>query len=1140
MRLVRRFYPVLLVVFALFAVSAWADAPIPANHIRIHYHRLDSNYGGWTVYAFYDTTEDTGNYNGGPVQVTGTDSYGAYFDVGVIANAQNVGLIIHNPTAAGGDVKDPGTNEFVDPSTEGNEYWAYSGIGKLYTSAPSLTNPTALLPGYARIHYYRPDGAYANWTVYAFGDTAEYTGDFNDGLTFATNYDSYGPYYDIRLSANPADLGFIVHNVSTGTKDPGPDMHLAVNTYLQGWVISGDDNVYTSLPTPAQLLGANFYKLQAYWIDRNTVAIQTADMQTSGKYALLSSPGANLQVTNTGVTGGTSVALTPSGSLTAAQIARFPQLATGYTALTLPANLSAQQYQMLLQGQLAVSVLMGNGTLSYATGVQDTGVLDDLYAYTGQLGVIVCDAAEMGSADCANSDGAVLIKVWAPTAQSMNLELFTGEQDAAAAKTIAMTETNGVWAAKLDAHWISRYYLFDEKVYAPGTHALVENVVTDPYSIDLALNGVKSRITDMDAEANTPAGWDEDRAPYLARVNDLTIYELHVRDFSIGDATVPAAHQGMYLAFTDRNSEGMKHLEKLAGSGLKAVHLLPTFHFNSVNEDKSTWQTTGNLSGFAPDAEDQQSAVAAVEGADAYNWGYDPDHYLAPEGSYAVNPDNRVNEYRQMVMGLHHAGLRVIQDVVFNHTSGFGEESNSILDEVVPNYYNRLDTNGALYTASCCADTATEHFMMGKLQQDAVVWNAKKYKIDGFRFDIMSFTFISNLEGIKQALAQLTLEKDGIDGSKIYIYGEGFNFGETENSALGLNASQLNLYGYGIGTFNDRIRDGVRGGGPFDDERVQGFATGELTDPSTYTTHSTSEAAQKADLLHRSDWIRVGLTGNLRDYSFTDALGATTTGGKLDYQGQPTGYTATPLEAVNYVSVHDNQDIFDTVQVKAAEGDSAAVRARRQVLAMSVVALGQGIPFFMGGDDLLRSKDMDQNSYDSGDWFNKIDWSGEGDNWGIGLPIASQNSGQWSFEQPLLGNAALKPTPAEIGATTEAFQDFLEIRASSPLFRMGTFEEVQRYLTFLNTGPSQVPGLIVMELQTHGLRTGPYGHVVVVFNGTMAEQSFTSAELAGMSLALHPVQERSRDAGVRGTRFESGRGKVVVPALTTAVFVSPE
>jgi pullulanase len=604
----------------------------------------------------------------------------------------------------------------------------------------------------------------------------------------------------------------------------------------------------------------------------------------------------------------------------------------------------------------------------------------------------------------------------------------------------------------------------------------------------------------------------------------------------------------MYLAFADQNSDGMKHLAKLASSGLKAVHLLPTFHFNSVNEDKSTWLTTGNLAGFAADAQDQQAAVTAIQSADAYNWGYDPDHYLAPEGSYAVNPDERVKEYREMVMALHRAGLRVIQDVVFNHTSGAGEASNSILDEVVPNYYNRLDADGALETASCCPDTATEHLMMGKLQQDAVLWNAKKYKIDGFRFDIMSFTFISNLQAIKQALAQLTLEKDGIDGAKIYIYGEGFNFGETANRALGLNASQLNLYGYGIGTFNDRIRDGVRGGGPFDDERVQGLATGELTDPSNYTSQNSSPDEQKADLVHRSDWVRVGLTGNLRDYSFVDAQGATTTGGKLDYQGQPTGYTASPVEAVNYVSVHDNQNIFDTIQVKASESDSAAIRARRQVLAMSYVALGQGIPFFAAGDDLLRSKDMDQNSYDSGDWFNKIDWSGRGDNWGIGLPIASQNSGQWFFEQPLLANAALKPAPADIDATTKAFQEFLEIRESSPLFRLATYDEVQQHLTFLNTGPSQIPGLLVMELSGPVLRNGPFGHIVVVFNGTMQEQSYGAAQFAGLHLQLHPVQLRSADPALRAARFESqtgpqsgpGSGKVIVPPLTTAVFVSRE
>ena len=207
---------------------------------------------------------------------------------------------------------------------------------------------------------------------------------------------------------------------------------------------------------------------------------------------------------------------------------------------------------------------------------------------------------------------------------------------------------------------------------------------------------------------------------------------------------------------------------------------------------------------------------------------------------------------------------------------------------------------------------------------------------------------------------------------------------------------------------------------------------------------------------------------------------------------------------------------------------------------MSTVALGEGVPFFQAGDDLLRSKDMDQNSYDSGDWFNKIDWTGQGNNWGIGLPIASQNQAQWPFQQPLLANAALKPTPREIQSTAAAFRELLEIRNSSGLFRMGTFDEVQRNLHFLNTGTSQVPGLIVEQLTSNGGHYGAYGHVVVLFNATNTQQSFSSDALKGMSLRLHPVQRSSADPEVRTATFAKETGTAVVPALTTAVFVSAE
>jgi pullulanase len=1108
------------------------------GYVRVHYHRTDGNYGGWTIYAFYDTTEYTGDYNSGLVPVTNSDAYGVYFDVAVTATSQNLGLIIHNPSAPGGDQKDPGPNEFVDPSTEGFEYWGYTGIGKLYKSQPSLSNPTALLPGYARIHYYRPDGNYANWSVYAFEDTAEYTGDYNDGLTFVTNYDSYGAYFDISLIPNAQNLGFIIHNTATGVKDPGPNMYLNVATYTQAWAISGNATVFTSTPTPTQILDSLLNVEQAYWLDRQRVAIQPEFAQSGDAYAISSSLTGGLSVTTAGITGGANIPLTVGGSLTAEELLRYPQL-SGYTILELPANTQVSALQRVLEGQLAFSAIGSNGSLQYATGIQIAGVLDDLYYYPGKLGVVFHHANNREWRDWDDDENfAVKLKVWAPTAQSVSVQIFDHETDTAPSSVVPMHEHNGVWVARGESNWNGKYYLYSVQVWVPADGAVDTNVTSDPYSIDIALNGAKSRITDLDSDETKPDGWDEDTSPALRSLSDMSIYELHIRDFSVNDLTVPAAHRGLYEAFADQDSDGMKHLRSLAASGLKAVHILPSFHFASVNEDKSTWIIPTGLAQYPPDGQQQQAAVTASQTSPAYNWGYDPVHYMTPEGSYAINPDHRVREYRKMVDGLHKAGLRVVQDVVFNHTNASGEGPNSNLDEVVPNYYHRLDVNGSLETASCCPDTASEHKMMEKLIIDTLVLNARDYRIDGFRFDIMSFMFTYNMQDIQNALQALTPEKDGVDGSKIYLYGEGFNFGDTANNQIGPNASQVNLYGFGIGTFNDRIRDGIHGGSPFTDERVQGFATGLFSDPSDFTNGSLSSSQQQAQLFQYSDWIDVGLTGNLRDYTFIDSAGATVTGAEVSYNGQPTGYTKSPIEAINYASVHDNQDLFDQVQLKSSYSDSIATRARRQIMGMSLVTLGEGIPFYQGGDDLLRSKDMDQNSYDSGDWFNKIDWTGQTANWGIGLPIASQNQGQWPIMTPLLSNPAYTPLPANIAYSEAAFNELLQIRYSSELFRMATFQEIQQNLTFLNTGSNQTPGLIVMKLDANGGHYGAYRHIVVVFNATNAQVTFTNSSLQGLALHLHPVQQHSSDPTTKQSTFNSKTGAATVPALTTAVFVA--
>ncbi len=1010
----------------------------------------------------------------------------------------------------------------------------FLGVG---LALPALASAYSPIPaGSVRIHYFRLDGNFTGWTMWTWGASTENQSAWCSTELNQAGLDSYGAYWDVTVNTSwgnpPGDLGFIIHNCTTNTKDPGPDQHLQTQLYNEAWIISGDNTVYTAQPTSQQLLNGVFQEEQAYWLDRQRLAIQPGFLETGWTYFLNASLAGGLQLSNSGVTGGASLQLIPGGSLTQDELTRYPQLAH-YAVLQIPESVSLSTVQQFLRGQVVLSAVDSTSTLKYATGIQIAGVLDDLYYYPGKLGVILNQDTKESAGDTAP----IQIKLWAPTAQAVSLELFDHAADTTPSSVIPMQESNGVWAASGDANWEGKYYLYRVSVYVPGDHMVDTNLTTDPYSIDISLNGAKSRITNLDSEATKPAGWDDSTSPPLRSLSDISIYELHIRDFSVSDSTVPAQDRGMYEAFNDQTSKGMLHLRALAESGLKAVHIMPSFHFASVNEDKSTWQTTGDLSQYPPDGTQQQQAVSNIQGQDAYNWGYDPVHYMTPEGSYAINPDNRVQEYRTMVEGLHAAGLRVIQDVVFNHTSAFGESPNSNLDEVVPDYYHRLDANGRLETGSCCADTASEHRMMEKLMIDTLVLNAREYKIDGFRFDIMGFHFTYNMQHIQQALTALTPQTDGVDGSKIYLYGEGWNFGDTFNNQIGPNADQLNLYGYGIGTFNDRIRDGVRGGGPFSDERVQGFATGLFTDPSSFTNSNTSITDQENALLQASDWIRVGLTGNLRDYTFTSSSGATVTGAQVNYNGQPAGYTKTPIEDINYCSVHDNQDLFDAVQLKSSYRDSIATRARRQMLAMSLIELGQGIPFFQAGDDMLRSKDMDQNSYDSGDWFNKIDWSGQTANWGIGLPMASQNSGQWSIMQPLLSNPAYTPQPANIATTSALFQEFMRIRYSSGLFHMASLADVQQNLTFLNTGQKQTPGLIVMKLDDNTGNYSGFKHILVVFNATTATVKLTDARLQGLQLHLHPVQMHSSDPVVMQSSFSTLQGAVSVPALTTAVFV---
>ncbi len=881
--------------------------------------------------------------------------------------------------------------------------------------------------------------------------------------------------------------------------------------------------VNTEGPPPGDLSLA-----RAHWVSQNAIAWEVPADAT--RFVLHYDAEAGLRIDGDGL-GGNEIELTlnPDG-LSQAVRQKFPHLSPLDALEIGPDDL--RQVRIALKGQVAVAAYGANGRLLDATSLQIPGVLDEVFPYDGPLGVIY--------------EGDVpSLRVWAPTARSVRLHRFADSDPATTSRVQAMRPepASGTWFIEGDADWTNQYYLYEVEVYVPQTSRIENNLVTDPYAISLSMNSLRSQIVDLRDPALAPDSWDGLVKPELAAFTDISIYELHVRDFSVFDLTVPEEDRGTYMAFTHTESDGMQHLIRLAEAGLTHLHLLPTFDIATIDEDKSTWVDLDFdlLASLPPDSEEQQEIVSNVRAQDGFNWGYDPFHFNAPEGSYSTDPDGpqRIIEFREMVKALNENGLRVVVDVVYNHTNASGQSDKSVLDKVVPGYYHRLDGNGRMTRSTCCENTATEHDMMRKLMVDSVILWATVYKVDGFRFDLMGHHMVDDMIAVREALDGLTMEEHGVDGRSIYVYGEGWDFGEVAGNARGRNATQLDVGGLGIGTFNDRLRDAVRGGNPFGGYLEQGFATGLYTIPNEH--ENRSESLQRLNLFRFADQTRVGLAGNLADYVLIDGQGNEVRGRDIDYNGSPTGYTLSPEEHIVYVSAHDNETLFDAVQFKAPGEMGLEDRVRMQNLALSIVAMSQGIPFIHAGSDILRSKSFDRDSYDSGDWFNRIDFTLESNNFGIGLPPADKNQAHWEIMRPLLARTDLVPQREHMLANHNHVLEMLQIRYSSPLFRLQTAAQIMERVAFHNTGPDQIPGLIVMSLSDtgHAETLDPdHERIVVLFNGSGETVRFTEAALAGTSFALHPIQQDSADEVVKTAVYDSSDGTFEVPGLTTAVFVA--
>ncbi|MEU3733892.1 pullulanase-type alpha-1,6-glucosidase [Streptomyces sp. NPDC033538] len=868
----------------------------------------------------------------------------------------------------------------------------------------------------------------------------------------------------------------------------------------------------------------------AYWLTPDLIAWDLGSDPAGRTYQLAAAPDGGLAAAGTGITGGSSVPLTydPHG-LPAHLKAKYPHLAE-LGALRVPAEWAARAHD-LLKGQTAVAALDQDGNLTTATGLQTQGVLDALYA----------SRAEKADLGPAFRNGRPTLSLWAPTATEVSIELYdTATSATPTVVQLTPDRRSGVWSVRGERSWKGKYYRYQVTVFSPSVHKRVTNQVTDPYSLSLSADSQRSQIIDLADPDTLPRGWNGTRSPKAVDSAREQIQEIHVRDFSVADENLPADKRGTYLAFTDPRSGGMKHLKDLVDSGVTTVQLLPVFDFAGTPELRTEQASPDcDLPSMAPASPAQQECVATTQARDGYNWGYNPYHFTVPEGAYATRPDgsDRIIQFRQMIQALHRAGLRVVMDVVYNHTAAAGQAPQSVLDKIVPGYYQRLDDTGTVTRDSCCADTAPEYAMMNKLVVDSVTTWAKQYRIDGFRFDLMGLDPKQTMLDVKTSLAKLTPRRDGIDGKNALLYGEGWDYGIVAGDARFEQATQENMAGTGIGTFNDRLRDGVRGGGISDaDPRRQGFGSGLFTNPNGTGVNGTPER-QKERLLTDMDLVKLGLAGNLADYTFTTSDGTRRSGAEIDYNGNPAGYTDSPREAINYVEAHDNHTLYDAFAYKLPTDTSPADRARIHSLALATTTLSQSPSMAQGGTDLLRSKSLDHNSYDSGDWFNAIEWDcRKGNGFGRGLPLAESNSAQWPLAGPLLTNPDLRPGCDTINSAGAQYRQFLEIKQSTPLFSLNSARAVQQRLSFPLSGTrGEVPGVITEHLDGRGLDT--YRSVTVLFNATDTVQRQTLSSLAGTRQALHPVQLRGSDAVVKQSTFDRRTATFTVPAYSVAVFV---
>ena len=593
-----------------------------------------------------------------------------------------------------------------------------------------------------------------------------------------------------------------------------------------------------------------------------------------------------------------------------------------------------------------------------------------------------------------------------PTAKQVKVRIYDKGIGGKAVRTLKMKRAGTLWTAVIDGNLLGRFYTFDTgRGECPGVFAKAVGV-----------NGQRGAIIDM--AATDPKGWSSDRRPEVKSPADLVVYEMHHRDFSI--ARQDAAHPGKFLALSE--PWAVRHLKAL---GVNAVHILPSYDFGSVDElridedlylENAYKQLPEGVIPARPDFSPQ------------YNWGYDPVNYNVPEGSYSTNPYDpacRIREFKQMVQALHKAGIRVILDVVYNHTYDI-EHSN--FQRTYPDYYYRKAPAGAIGGTSsysngsgCGNETASEQPMMRRFMIESVKYWINEYHIDGFRFDLMGCHDIETMNEIRRAV-------DQIDPT-IFIYGEGWSAGQCAypQEKLGVKANIRQMPR--IAAFSDEIRDALRG--PFSDDTKGAFLAG---------------------IPGEEESLKFGIVGAI-SHPQVDMS-------KVNYSKE--AWAAEPVQMMSYVSCHDDMCLVDRLlasvpSLKSKDGRLSTLSDRQKeelirldLLAQTAVFTSQGVPFMLSGEEMLRDKKGVHNSFESPDSVNHLDWS------------------------------RLQQYPQVF----RYYKDLIQLRKNHPAFRLGSAEEVRRHLEFL-----EAPKCVVaFRLKEHA-GGDQWNNIIVILNGNKEPQT---------------------------------------------------